>query len=425
MPAEATAEPQTGWGRTFSPFRHRDFRLYTAGLSVGVAGDWIDTVGLNWLILDLGNSPFWLAAMSVTRGAPAIVFGLAGSVLADERGRVRFLVGAQVAGLVLAVVLGVLVASGEAAIWSVLLIGFLRGCVAAVAIPARMGAIGDMVEPDELRGAMGLVSSMTTASRAAGAGLAAAVLAAFSLPSVFFLNAATFVVTLACYALLSDTPADRAPRAREGLRAGIAEGLRFFAGERSILRLLALALVPSLLAGPYLLLLAVFARDWEIGAGGLGLLTALAATGSVFGGLFVAATARGLNHVLVMPVALVAFGTATTLFALSPSAWAGAPILLFVGAASTAYFATNMGLIMHLTPDRFRARVSSILLLQVSMQRLGVVLAAALAALSSMSVALAAMASAAALVGLLSFRLVRGIEVEATEEEAVPQPVTV
>jgi MFS family permease len=360
--------PALSWRDTFSPFRQRAFRYFWAGYAVTVGGDWMDVVAFNWLVLELGDDPLWLAAAALARGAPALLLSFGGGVVADLRGRRQVLLAAQLIGFVLAFLLATLVATEVVELWQVILIAVGRGCLMAFSLPARMTATSDLVPENRLRSAIALMSSTETASRVAGAGIAAALLALFGLAEVFYVNAASFLVALACFRLVPEP----ARRTVSGIRSSLVAGARFVLERPLILQLVLLGMVPALLAQPFLPLLAVFVRDWGDGAATLGVLTAITAAGAVAGGLAVAVSVHGKARPWAMTAALVVYGLSVALFTRTDGPWAATPVLALAGACMAAFNASNFGLVQALTPLEYRGRVVSLLFVQFAMLPLGV-----------------------------------------------------
>ena len=55
MTAETTSPPVVAGGM-FCSLRIRNFRLYMTGLTVSVAGNWMQNVAVGWLVLQLTDS---------------------------------------------------------------------------------------------------------------------------------------------------------------------------------------------------------------------------------------------------------------------------------------------------------------------------------------------------------------------------------
>jgi hypothetical protein len=139
-------------------------------------------------------------------------------------------------------------------------------------------------------------------------------------------------------------------------------------GDAAIFALLALALVPAVLGQPYYFLLPMIADSvLGVGAWGLGLLAAAPGIGSVLAVATLATLGDFHRKGAVMLGGAIGFGSLLMLFAQSQWLWLSCLLLLFVGAAQTGYNAINHTLLQKLTPDAYRGRVLSLLLLDRGM----------------------------------------------------------
>jgi MFS family permease len=178
-------------------------------------------------------------------------------------------------------------------------------------------------------------------------------------PAVVY-GVATGLLLLAA-ALVAAIPLERAarPAAARGLRALFA-GVGFVWRDRVILGTISLDLFAVLLGGATALL-PIFARD-ILGTGpwGLGLLRSAPACGALAMSLVLA------NRALAPPVgpklfaALIAFGLATCVFALSTALWLSFAALFVVGAADVVSVVIRFSLVQLRTPDEMRGRVSAV-----------------------------------------------------------------
>jgi MFS family permease len=122
--------------------------------------------------------------------------------------------------------------------------------------------------------------------------------------------------------------------------------------------------VPALFVLNYLVLMPVYARDvLEIGAPGLGILTAGVGAGALTGALGVAVLrpSGGSGGLLLMGLTL----SSTALIVFAVSRWLPLSLvaLAVLGAAQVAYYATTNTLIQVLVPARLRGRVMSLYIL--------------------------------------------------------------
>ena len=117
MTAETASAASTAGGM-FSSLRIRNFRLYMAGLTVSVAGNWMQNVAVGWLVLQLTDSGTVLGAVTAARFAPLLVLGAWGGLVADRHDKRLLLRITAVVQLVVAAVLGGLTMTHVIDIWS-------------------------------------------------------------------------------------------------------------------------------------------------------------------------------------------------------------------------------------------------------------------------------------------------------------------
>src|SRR3954469_10528039 len=68
---------------TFASFAVRNYRLYFIGQTVSGAGTWMQNVAIGWLVVDSFHSGPILGAVTATRYAPFVLFGLWGGLVVD------------------------------------------------------------------------------------------------------------------------------------------------------------------------------------------------------------------------------------------------------------------------------------------------------------------------------------------------------
>ena len=125
----------------FRALRVRNFRLYASAKLVSLTGTWMQRVAQDWLVLQLsGDSgsprPHHRAAV------PAhLLLSMLGGVLADRYPKRRMLTVTQALMGLLALLLGILVATGGVALWHVFVLAAGLGTVAAIDAPARQSFV--------------------------------------------------------------------------------------------------------------------------------------------------------------------------------------------------------------------------------------------------------------------------------------------
>jgi MFS family permease len=142
------------------------------------------------------------------------------------------------------------------------------------------------------------------------------------------------------------------------------DGLRYVRGNRTIALLLLLAAVPALCILSYIVLLPVYARDiLDIGATGLGMLSAAIGVGALTGALGLAVLRPSGAGGRLLLVGLASAAVALIVFAVSTTVVVSLVALAVLGASQVAYYATTNTLIQVLVPARLRGRVLSLYIL--------------------------------------------------------------
>src|SRR5580698_5784495 len=95
--------------RTFRAFKSRNYRLYFTGQSVSLIGTWMQKTAVSWVIYSLTHSTFMLGVTLFASQFPSFLFSLLGGVVSDRYNRYRVLLITQVASMIQAVLLALLV----------------------------------------------------------------------------------------------------------------------------------------------------------------------------------------------------------------------------------------------------------------------------------------------------------------------------
>jgi MFS family permease len=323
--------------RTFSSLRVPNYRRYFAGQVVSISGNWMQIVAEMWLIVELTGSG---AAVGLTAGLqflPMLLFGAWGGVLADRFDKRTLLTLTQTLMAAPALALWGLTAGGHAEAWMVFALVFVRGTVLAFDNPARQAFVSEIVGSDRVVNAVALNSVIVHSSRIAGPAAAGGLIALIGVSACFAVNAATFGVMILALRLMDPARlylAERAPRARGQLQAGLA-----YVRRTPELRvpLVMMVLIGTLSFNFQVLLPLLASETWDGTAATYATLTAVMGVGSVLGALAAGARGRVTGRLLVGSAAL--FGVAELLAAAAPTLTLQALALVPLGAASVTFAA--------------------------------------------------------------------------------------
>lgn len=369
-PAPGVAVRAAWLPSSLAAMRSRNFQLLFAGTSLTQTGQWAQQVATGWLILDMTGSGFYLGLAGFLRSIPQLFFSVPGGILADRMDRGRLLGVCQGAAAVLTLVLAVLIASGRAQVWQILALTFAIGSAMALVFPVRQTLVSSAVPREDLASAVAINSAALNMTRTVGPALAGGLIATVGVPICFFLQAGGLALSFWTSTAMR-FPARDASLVRTSPRADLAEGWAYIRSTPVVSGLLLTAVVPTAFGMPYMALLPMFARDLDIGAGGLGLLMTVMGIGSVLGSVAFAMAGDFKRKGRVMLVCSGAFGAALLGLAASVGLYTALLSLLAAGFTSAIYQATNQTLLQSIVPDALRGRVISAYNLTWGMMPLG------------------------------------------------------
>jgi MFS family permease len=344
---------------TWAPLRIRLFRALWIAALVSNVGEWMQTVGAQWLLVHGPHAAILVSLVQTADALPAVLFALVAGVLADIFDRVR---------LLLAVLAGMTAAGGTlTALTAVhrmpapllLLFTFVLGAGGILAEPAYQSLVPDIVPRPQVPAASALGSISINLARVIGPAIGGLLVARVGAAAVFGLNTATFVlyaVVLAFHPGLGGTPRS-SERFIPGLRAGGRYARHAPVVQRMLLRA-ALFLVPA--SALWALLPLIATSRLGLGPGGYGVLLGALGVGAI-GGAFIVPQARArLSANALAAVASLAYAAALAAAALSRNLAVTIVVLLPAAAAWTTFLSNVNAALQLFLPRWVRARGLSV-----------------------------------------------------------------
>lgn len=344
----------------FKSLQHRNFRLYYYGQLISLNGTWMQNVAQAWLVYRLTESSFMLGLTSFIGLAPVLLFSLWGGVLADHVNRHRLLMIAYGAGMIQAIVLGVLTLTGLVEAWHVLVLAALLGLIHAMEMPTRHSFLSDIVSREDLSNAIALNASAFNIARFAGPSVAGILIASVGEGPVFIINALSFLAVI--YNLnRMILPEFRHKKSHGSAFSRIREGLGFAWHHKAIRSSLIFLSVFSIVGTSLTVLMPVFASEiFHGGSEVLGLLLGSMGIGALAGALTLAYRASHEKLHWQIGVAGVVAGLCLILFPLNSRLLLAVPVLVVLGYCQTILAASTNTLIQSSVSDALRGRVMSV-----------------------------------------------------------------
>jgi len=350
---------ETRVSRTFKAFQYRDFRLMWIGACTSSIGTWMQIVAQGWLIYRLSHSAFLLALDQFLGGIPIFLFSLVGGVIADRMERRRILLGSQYIQLASAGLLTILVATGTVHVWEILFLSLVSGFAQAFGGPAYQALIPGLVDREDMPNAIALNSIQFNLAVTIGPALGGITLARLGEKWCFGLNALSFLAPILALSLISTRFLPQ--KTTDSMLSSFKQGIQFVRRQGSMEALILLAFCMTALSMPLRTYFPVFVKDiFHRGPETYGQLLSVMGIGSICGSLAIASLGNFRHKGRVAVTMLILLGLGISAFALSKSLALSYLVVLLVGFAMMAVFATVNSLVQLITTDEMRGRVMSV-----------------------------------------------------------------
>ncbi len=342
-----------------SLLRNASFVKLWVGQGISFVGDFVSTVALVVLVVDLSGNASAVGGLLVARLIPTLASPLAG-VLADRLDRRVVLVTSDIVRAIL--ITGVIFAQNLAVLYVLV---FLMGLARTFFNPTIRAAFPSVVGEGELTRANSLISGTFSLSIMAGPALGGLLVATAGVEAAFALDAATYLVSAAFLSRLS------LPRPQVSEDEGFVRELRF--GFGYLLR----ARVPlAIVVGAFLTILTinatvpaeVFLAKETFGAGdaGYGLLVSFWGGGMVLGSALMAVVGDRVNLVFLYFLSVFAGALALVAVGLSPVFALALGALMAEGVFTGIDNVATDTILQKRVPDAFLGRVFSVRFLSYS-----------------------------------------------------------
>ena len=366
-----SAEPSPPAPRrsTFLAFRHRHYRVLWVAFFATFMGLQMQLVANVWLAFELTDSFTQAGLVALAWGIPMLALTLVGGAVADRFDRRTLTLYAQSLNSLIVLVTFGLVLADAISVTALFITALFHGSIFALNMPGRQAQVADVVPPADLGNAVALSVASQNVTRILGPAAAGITIALTDVEVVYLLISAMYVLTVGLQLLLP-RHAGRTTQQRAGMRREIVAGVRYIAADRQLRLLMVIALVPTILGMPFIILLAGFAsEELELADSGFGILLAVNGAGAIVGSLVIARLADFPRKPLMQIVMIVGAGVGLLALGFGSAAF-GAPAafvaVAILGVTLTAYQTLNNTMIMQISAPAYHGRVMSVVMVTMS-----------------------------------------------------------
>jgi MFS family permease len=334
---------------------NRDARIFLAGWSLSVFGDWAMFIVLGVWAKDLTGSNAAAGLVFFALSVPSLFSPLAGLVV-DRVSRRRVMLvtyGAEAVG-----VLALLLVHDRSDLWLLNEVTVFYCFAGTFAASARSAFLTVMLPRELLGEANGLFQTIREGLRLIAPLIGAAIYASAGGGAVAVLDAVTFVAVVGAL-LLIRTPEPRFEREEHHFLTELAAGARHIAATLPLRQMTLAAAVCLLVVGfSETVIFAVLDEGLHRPASFFGVLSTLQGAGAIAGGVVAARLLRRIGDANLAALGMAAFAVGITAFVSS-----SLPLVLVgiaIGGAGVAWLIVGFGTAIQLrTPARLQGRVAS------------------------------------------------------------------
>jgi MFS family permease len=313
------------------------------------------SVGLAWLVLQLGGHGLALGALSAAAFGPALFVGAWAGAILDHADHRKVLIATQLLFAALSTLLAVLNGTGAIRLWMVFAIALCSGLVLSVDAPARQVYVLELVGSDRTASAVGMFEVIVNLSRIVGPASGGVLIATVGVTACFAVNAASFVPTLLVLLRLR-TSRTIAPAGRLRALTAVREGLAYEREQPAIAATLAMAVASTFLFNTGVALPVLATKVFGLGSVGYGALVAAFGIGAIPGALASARTV-GEPSGRRIRVLCVLTGLSVVATALAPTVWLAYAGMAVTGFVSIWFIALANTLVQLRSAPHVRGRV--------------------------------------------------------------------
>ena len=388
---------------TFDAFRHRSFRLLWPANFFSYISRWMQMTLLVWLVLELTDSPFYVALVGFFGMAPLLLFGAFGGVLADRVSKYKLLLTTQAINLMASLGMIALLLSGRTEFWHAYVAVFVTGIGWAFDMPSRRSIVHDLIGRSGLTNAMALDSVGMHASRMLGPTIAGGLIALVGVTGGFVAVSFCMVIAIGFMSIVTIPPRRTVSAASANIIKNLAEGFAYVRGNRVILATIIITVLMNLLLFPYMQMVPVISRDTlGVGPGLMGLLMGADGLGAIVGSMTIASVANMKYHGRVY-----LFGSLIGLvmgfaFAMSSNYGAALVMLILLGLGTAGFGTMQATIVVLAAKDEMRGRALGVISLAIGAGPIGALIIGAIADIASPETAIMILST----IGLVTVGLV-------------------
>ena len=355
---------------TFTSLKNPRYRAFWLGMFISFTAINLQVVARNWMVYEMTNSQRAVGWVAFAYGLPILFLSLYGGAIAERVSKRSLLIWTQVGNGLIALVISILITTGDIQLWHLIVAAVLTGILFAFHIPARFSIIPELVQEREYMNAVALNSFGWNLSVLLSS-MGALLLPVIHVEGIFWITAVSFFISIGLLFMLPVVGGVRR-EAQTSILLELIEGLKYVHRNVVLRSLLAVAFVCIVFGLPYGNLMPDFAKKvFDVGEVGYGFLLSAPAVGALVVSLVVASLGDFKRKGAAVMTLAFFFGVGLILFAVSGNYYLALVFLIAVGGVSAGYFSLNNTLMQIIVPPTMLGRVMGVYVITLSFMSLG------------------------------------------------------
>lgn len=417
MESSPLTQPTTNYEAQWANWKPRFFTIWT-GQALSMIGSALTQFVLVWWITQTTGSPTALAVAGIVALLPTAIFGPLGGALADRWSRRAVMIVADTVTALSMVILVLLFAAGNAQLWQVYTLMFVRATMQAFQGPAALASTPNLAPPDWLTRVAGMNQAMQGVLTIAAAPLGALALAFLPLQGALMIDVVTAVLGVTpLFFFRIPKPPPAAATTGASVLADIRKGAGYVVHQRGLLALygvtglVVLTVLPTFSLTPLLV-----TQHFGGGVNQVALMEGFAGVGIIAGGVFISVRTWHERRIWLVMFSFAASCATVALTALAPTNWLWLAIIWWTisGFAFSTGNAPMMAILQTIIPNELQGRAFSLLNVVFGLAGpLGLAIAGPLAdviGVRGVFILGGTLSAAICVAGYLSFKPLRNIE---------------
>ena len=329
-----------------------DIRRLAAASAISGTGDWAASTALALAVYAKTGSAVWLSVSFLLTRLPSALVAPVSGIMADRLDRRRIMITCDLLGAVTYAGMAI-----TGAPLPLITLGSLAALLHAPFGPASRAAVPNLAGAADLSWANGTLSAASNVGGLAGPALGGVLYAVVGAGPAFWANAASFVASAGCIAVIRGRFRAETPPSSAGGESGVWAGVRFVWRHGTLLTLTAVGAITFMATEIAAVADLPLIHEFGVGGVGYGIMNVVWGVGALIGSLVAARVVTSRSEPAAAVLGCLVFGVFVAAVGLSP--WfALVPLFSLLFAFSDAFAVVGFnGIYQRRTPDAIRGRV--------------------------------------------------------------------